>query len=280
MQLRELQANGLTFRAREHGQGMPALLLHGFPETSRMWVPLMERLAGEGFHCLAPDQRGYSPGARPAGVAEYDYDHLASDVTGFLDALGWQRAHLIGHDWGAGAGWAALDVAPERFLSWVAMSVPHITAFGRAIRENESQKKMSQYINFFRQVGTAEAAFSANDYAALRGLYAQTHSADEIDEYISVFSQSGALTGGFNWYRASEGVLPTRNGEEFAPVATPTLLLWGKNDPAIGRDAIVAGKAYMTGPYELLELDCSHWIVQEALDQVTGPIAAHLKKYN
>jgi hypothetical protein len=63
-------------------------------------------------------------------------------------------------------------------------------------------------------------------------------------------------------------------------VATPTLLIWGKNDLYIGRDAIMAGKAYMTGPYELLELDCSHWIVQDALDQFAGPIVAHLKQYS
>lgn len=278
MQLRDLQANGLIYRVREHGAGTPVLLLHGFPETSRMWVPLMERLAGEGFHCLAPDQRGYSPGARPDGVAEYDYDHLANDVGGFLEAMGWERAHLIGHDWGAGAGWAALDVAPERFLSWVPMSVPHMTAFGKAIRENETQKKMSDYMNFFRQVGTAETVLSGNDFQALRTIWS-SHNKDEVDDYVRVFSDVG-LTGGLNWYRASEGVLPTRNGKEFSPVATPTLLVWGKNDVAIGRDAIMSGKAYMTGPYELLELDCSHWIVQEALDQVTGPITAHLKKYS
>ena len=240
----------------------------------------MEHLASEGFHCLAPDQRGYSAGARPADVAEYDYDYLANDAVGFLDAMGWERAHLIGHDWGALAGWAALDVAPARFRSWVPMSVPHGTAFGKAIRENETQKKMSEYINFFRRVGTAEEVFAANDYAVLRGIYGDAHPASEVDEYISFFSQPGALTGGFNWYRATEGVRPTRNGTEFAPVSTPTLLVWGKNDVAIGRDAIMAGKECMTGPYELLELDCSHWIVQEAFDQVTGPITAHFKKYS
>src|SRR3990172_472504 len=129
MRTREIAANGLTFRAREHGEGTPVLLLHGFPETSRMWVPLMERLADEGFHCLAPDQRGYSPGARPPDVAEYTYDRFAGDVFGLLDAMGWQRAHLIGHHWGPAAGWAAVDERPDRVLSWVPMAVPHLRAF-------------------------------------------------------------------------------------------------------------------------------------------------------
>ncbi len=91
---------------------------------------------------------------------------------------------------------------------------------------------------------------------------------------------NGGLTGGLNWYRANDGFDPKRNGKDFAPVATPTLLIWGKGDLYIGRDAIMAGKAHMTGPYEVLELDCSHWIVQEALDRVAGPIAANLKRYS
>jgi len=280
VQTREIAASGMTFRARELGDGTPVLLLHGFPETSRMWVPLMERLAAEGFHCLAPDQRGYSPGARPADVSQYTYTQVAQDAFAFMDAMGWERAHLIGHDWGAAAGWSAVDMEPERVLSWVPMSVPHLRAFGTAIRQNEDQQRKSGYIQLFLQAGKAEEVLSANDYAALRGLYQNTHPADEVAEYIGVFSEEGALTAALNWYRGTAGIRPDRDGRDFAPVATPTLLIWGKNDPAIGRDATMAGRDYMTGAYELLELDCGHWIVQEALDRVAGPIVAHLKKYS
>ena len=279
MQLRELQANSLTFRVREHGEGSPVVLLHGFPETSVMWAPLMERLADEGFHCLAPNQRGYSPGARPADVSEYTYTHFAADVSGFMDAMGWDRAHLIGHDWGALAGWAAVGMKHERVLSWTAMSVPHIRAFGTAILENEEQKKKSQYINFFRQEGASEDGLSVNDYQVVRGLFQDTHSREEIEECISVLSQEGALTAALNWYRGSQGIRPDRDdASEWGNVSTPTLHIWGKNDMAIGRDATLATKAFMTGPYKLLELDCGHWIVQEALDEIAEPIVAHLKK--
>jgi pimeloyl-ACP methyl ester carboxylesterase len=275
----DLQANGLTFRAREHGVGEPVLLLHGFPETSRMWEPLMERLADVGFHCVAPDQRGYSPGACPKGAENYTYKHFAADIGGLMDAMGWERAHLVGHDWGAAAGWTAVGTLPERVMSWTPMSVPHLTAFGTAIRENPEQQGKSQYINFFRQVGTAEDTFSANDYAALRGLFAQTHDKDEVDEYIDVLSQPGALTGALNWYRGSEGIRPDQgDGADWPRCEVPTLLIWGKNDMAIGRAAVENGASYMAGPYELLELDCGHWIVQEALDEVVGPIVGHLKK--
>ena len=161
------------------------------------------------------------------------------------------------------------------------MSVPHIRAFGEAIRDNEEQRAKSGYINLFRQAGTAETALSQNDFAALRGLYKDTHSPEEIEEYIALFSEEGALTGALNWYRGSEGIRPDRDdGGEWGPVATPTLHIWGNQDMAIGRDATVATRDYMTGPYQLLELDCGHWIVQEALDQVVEPIISHLKAHS
>ena len=283
MPTREIEANGLTFRALEHGAAdmTPVLLLHGFPETSRMWQPLMERLAAEGFHCLAPDQRGYSPGARPTDATDYTNAHFTADIVGFLDAMGWQRAHLIGHDWGALAGWAAVGTTPDRVQSWVSMSIPHIRAFGEAIRDNEEQREKSGYINLFRQAGTAETALSQNDFAALRGLYKDTHSQEEIEEYIALFSEEGALTAALNWYRGSEGIRPDRDdGGEWGSVATPTLHIWGNQDMALGREATVATRGYMTGPYDLLELDCGHWIVQEAFDQVVEPIISHLKAHS
>lgn len=280
MQRRELRASGFTFNVREHGGGESVLLLHGFPETSRMWAPLMERLAGEGYRCLAPDQRGYSPGARPEGAEHYTYTTLAGDAVAFLDAMEWEHAHLIGHDWGALAGWATVGLYPERVVSWTSLSVPHIRSFGTAIRENEEQTQKSGYINLFRQEGTAEEALSANDYAALRGLFAATHAQDEIDEYIEVLSGDGALTAALSYYRGSEGIRPDRDdGSVWGPVATPTLFIWGNQDMAIGRVAAAGTAQHMTGPYEFVELDAGHWLVQEAFDEVAAAITKHLKQH-
>ena len=162
--IRELSANGMTFRCREAGPegGEPVILLHGFPETSHMWLPLMERLAGEGYRCLAPDQRGYSPGARPEGIENYRYQDVAGDVVALADAAGFDRFHLVGHDWGAGCGWVVVALTPGRLLSWTSLSTPHVGAFGRAIRNDPDQANRSQYITFFQTPGVAEkAALSA-----------------------------------------------------------------------------------------------------------------------
>jgi pimeloyl-ACP methyl ester carboxylesterase len=274
----ELSANNMTFRCREAGDsGEPVILLHGFPETSHMWLGLMERLAGEGYRCLAPDQRGYSPGARPQGIENYHYTHMASDVFALADAWGVDRFHLIGHDWGAGAGWSAVAVAPKRLLSWTALSVPHMAAFGKAIRENDEQRQKSGYVEFFQQPGAAEAALSANDFAALKGIWTASPP-EEVAEYLQVFSQPGALEAALNWYRGSRGLDPADPDVEFAPVDVPTLFIWGNTDMAIGRVAVENAAAYMRGPYNFVELDAGHWLIQEQPQRVGDEILAHLRR--
>ena len=275
---RDIAANRFTFHCRECGPegGEPVILLHGFPESSRMWTPLLPVLAEAGYRVLAPDQRGYSPGARPEGIDNYRYANLASDVTALADAVGFERFHLVGHEWGAGAGWAVVARSPERIASWAALSVPHVAAFGRAIREDEDQAKRSTYITFFQQPGVAEAALSANDFEGLKNVWSAS-SEEEKAEYLALFSQPGALTAALNWYRGSRGIDPDDPEVRFGDVTTPTLLVWGNRDQAIGRKGVEDAAAYMKGPYKFVELDAGHWLIQEKPDEVIAEVTGHLK---
>jgi pimeloyl-ACP methyl ester carboxylesterase len=276
--IRDIAANGMTFRCREAGPkgGEPVILLHGFPETSHMWLPLLERLESEGYRCLAPDQRGYSPGARPEGIEHYRYQDMASDVIALADAVGFDRFHLVGHDWGAGCGWAVVSLYPERVRSWSALSVPHVGAFGAAIRDDPDQQQRSQYITFFQQPGVAEAALSADNFAGLKNVWSAS-SAEEKAEYVSVFTQPGALTGALNWYRGSRGIDPDDPSVTFGDVTTPTLLIWGNQDTAIGRVGVEAGHAFMKGPFTFVELDAGHWLIQEQPERVTNGVLDHIR---
>ena len=280
MEAREIAANGMTFRFRAEGpeSGEPVVLLHGFPETSHMWTGLMPRLADAGYRCLAPDQRGYSPGARPEGVEHYRYIDIASDVLALADAWGLGRFHLVGHDWGAACGWAVAALSPDRLASWTALSVPHMAAFGTAIRNDPDQQQKSQYVTFFQEPGAAETLFSAGDYAALKGLWDKS-SPEEVEDYLSVFSQPGALTAALNWYRGSGGLDPEDPDVAFGPVTVPTLMIWGNQDMAIGRTAVEAAAAHMQGPYRFVELDAGHWLVQEEPERVCEELLAHLRAY-
>ena len=270
-----MRAGDYTYDVRRAGDGDAlVILLHGFPETSHMWLPLLEHLAANGYTAIAPDLRGYSPGARPEGAEHYAHGPMAADILAMADALGSERFHLVGHDHGAGLGWYMAARHADRVISWTALSVPHIDAFVDAIASNAEQRERSQYMNFFRQVGTAEEALSANDFAALRNIWNES-SAEQIDEYVRVLRQPGALTGALNWYRG--GLAEDR--QPIGQVSVPTLLIWGNQDQAIGRPGVDATPPLMAGPYRLVELDTGHWLIQEAPADVLGETLAHLRQH-
>ncbi len=275
----EHSVRGMTFRCREAGEaGEPVILLHGFPETSAMWLDLIERLAAAGYRCLAPDQRGYSPAARPEGAERYALPELSADVIALADDAGFGRFHLIGHDWGSAAGWAVAAQHPDRLLSWTALSVPHLRAFREAIHGDSDQTGRSGYMSFFRQVGAAEDAMSKNDLAGLRNLWS-IHSEETLADYVSVFSQPGALTGALNWYRAPGGFERPDEGAAGEPVSVPTLFIWGNQDQAIGRVAAEAGERHASGPYRFVELNAGHWLAQQEPERVASEILEHLGKF-
>ncbi len=268
----------LDFDVRLAGpsDGPLVILLHGFPETSHMWLPLIDAMAASGYRVAAPDQRGYSAGARPEGAEHYAYPVMANDVTGLADALGAERFHLVGHDHGAGLGWFVLGQAASRIISWSALSVPHIDAFAAAITNNPEQAERSQYMTFFREQGVAEDAMSANDFEALKNAWNKS-SPEQVEEYLRVFRQPGAVTGALNWYRG--GQFSDEPRPDIGPISTPTLFIWGNQDNAIGRPGVEAGHKLMTGDYEFIELDAGHWLIQEQEEKVVTAVANHINKY-
>lgn len=126
MRRTRIPANGMTFDATEAGPPDAPLvvLLHGFPESSYEWDRVVPTLADAGYHVVAPDQRGYSPDARPEGVDAYHVRHLNADVRAIADHFGAERFHVVGHDWGALVAWSLAGESSERLRSLTALSVP------------------------------------------------------------------------------------------------------------------------------------------------------------
>jgi pimeloyl-ACP methyl ester carboxylesterase len=279
IEIREVEANGMTFRCRVAGDdGEPVVLLHGFPETSHMWTELMPRLAAAGYRCLAPDQRGYSPGARPPDVESYNYRALAADVFALADAMAFGRFHLIGHDWGAIVGWAALGVdEAQRIASYTALSIPHALAFARAVYDDPEEEPYRGILGLLLTEGVFETMVQQNNGAGLRRGY--THSTqEEIDEYVAVLSAPGAMKAAASWYRASRAHKRSLEDADapFGSVTAPSLLIWGKDDPYVRRMSIDLAPEYMRGPYRVVELDGGHWIAQEHPERVANEVTAHL----
>jgi pimeloyl-ACP methyl ester carboxylesterase len=266
-------ANGAVHEAWAAGPegGELVLLLHGFPETAFEWRAQVPALAAAGYRAVAPDQRGYTAGARYDDLAEYHVDHLATDVARFADALGAERFHVVGHDWGGFVAWYAAGRFPMRVRTLTVVSTPHPGAFVAAYHGDTDQRERSAYMDWFR-TPDAETAFLADDAAMLRAAY-QGHSGEGADEYARVFSADGgaALTGGLNWYRANDFTDGT------GPITVPTLYVWSDDDVALGRDAAEATGSFVEGPYRFEVLPgISHWVPEEAPEALNRLILDHL----
>lgn len=271
----ELDVRGLTFRARvAEGPGEPVLLLHGFPETSAMWTGLMEVLAGAGYHCLAPDMRGYSPGARPTDVDAYRYEELAADVFAFGRTIG-ERYHLVGHDWGALVGWVTLATDPTPIASYTAMSCGHYGAFAQAVYDDPEEQFYRDILELFLKEGEAEKTFAPENMSAMWSAQAP----ERVAEYVAQFSEPGAMTAALNYYRASRAHRRVLEDFPIPPIATPTLFLWGANDPAVRRRSVDLALPRMAGEYRMVELDAGHWVVDERPDEVFVETLQHIRAH-
>ena len=268
----KVHARGLDFEVSVSGEvGAPVvLLLHGFPQTSHCWRRLVPLL--EGYRTIAPDQRGYSPGARPLDVGSYRVPELVADALAVLDELGVERAHVVGHDWGGAVAWQLGARHPSRVETLTVLSTPHPRAFGEALRTDDEQRQKSLYMREFAQPGH-DATLLADDAAALRSIFGGLPSVD-VDAVVAAASEPGALAAWLRWYAAQrrEDVADT------PAVTVPTLYVWSDGDLALGRAAALATKDWVTGPYRFEVLTgVSHWIPEEAADAVGRLLTGHLE---
>jgi pimeloyl-ACP methyl ester carboxylesterase len=264
----------LTFDVRVDGpeDGRPVLLLHGFPQTSASWAAVTPLLTQAGLRTYAPDQLGYSPGARPAEVGAYAMQNLAQVTADLLSALAIPVADVVGHDWGANVAWTLAAWHSDRVRSLTAVSVPHPAAYTAAFRIDPEQKERSAYIRLFWQPGKAEEVLLADDARRLRrmllGADGETGvSPEAVDEYVAVLSAPGALTAALNWYRAMSSDIRVDK------VAVPTTYVWSDGDVAIGRTAAQACEEFVTGDYRFVQLPgVTHWIPEQAPEQLAAAI--------
>jgi pimeloyl-ACP methyl ester carboxylesterase len=256
--------------------GAPVLLLHGFPETRRMWSPLVEALGAAGYRAIAPDQRGYSAGARPAATEAYATQHLLADALGLMNALGHSRFHQIGHDWGGQLSWLLGAHHPERLISLTVASRPHPAAFVRAMREDAAQAERSSHHRSF-QDADAVTRMRASELKPLRqALETQSVPSASVQDYIATLMQPGGIEGAMSWYRAGAGT-----GLRLAdtpPVRLPTLYVWGRNDATVGQRAAELTAEYVTGPYTFVPVDeGTHFVVDQFPEVVTDIALGHIR---
>jgi len=259
-----VEADGIGIEYEVTGQGRPVVLLHGFPDSGRLWRHQVPALAGAGFQVIVPDLRGYGRSGKPEDVEAYSLMALAGDVIAILSDLGLTRAHVVGHDWGAALAWAMASLAPTTVDHLAVLSVGHPATF----RRTPLQREKSWYMLLFQFPGIAERWLTEGDWANFRAWSRHP----DTDQVIADLEAAGSLTPGLNWYRANvppeSWVAPPLM---LPPVQASTMGIWSTEDMALTETQMTDSAENVAGPwrYERLE-GPGHWMQLEAPDQVNA----------
>ncbi len=267
-----ISVNGLRMHYAIAGDGPPLLLLHGFPEFWYSWRHQFAAL-GAHFTVIAPDLRGYNETDKPAWG--YEIDVLTRDILEFMEALGYRRAIVAGHDWGGMLAWVLAIVYPHRVERLITLNAPHPTLLQQALLRNRRQQRRSWYVGFFQLPFLPELLFSAGDYAAieraLRGMAVRpaTFSDEDIEIYKDAISKPGALTAMINYYRylGPNNLAALCRGTGMQ-VKVPTLQIWAEEDSFLGRELTFGTGRYVSDLQIRYIPNCSHWVQQEAPTEV------------
>lgn len=276
--MRKIRIGQIEFDCRISGNedNELVILLHGFPESSLMYQELINDLSSHSYYCIAPNMRGYSNGARLKGKENYVIEKLVQDVLDIAKNVGKDKFHLIGHDWGSAIGWQLVHDYPNKILSWTGMAVPHLQSFFEAVLTDKDQKEKSKYIALFQLPLIPEWNFRLKDYKILRKLW-DAQSTEEIEDYLSIIKEKGAVTAMLNYYRANNKLAKRAGtGQILGDINVRTLFIWGNKDIAIGPVAVSKGHKYMKNEYKFLELDAGHWLIQTKYSEVKNAIIEHL----
>jgi pimeloyl-ACP methyl ester carboxylesterase len=257
----------LVFDVRDAGpaDGPVVVLLHGFPQRNDSWDAVIDKLTAQGYRCLAPNQRGYSQGARPPRRRDYRMSELVADVVALIDASGAERVHLVGHDWGAAVAWNLAARLPDRLATVSPISVPHPVPFVRAMWTSR-QVLASWYMFFFQLPRVPERFLLRRDGATTRmaaSLERGGQTPANAARDVAAMSEPDALTAALNWYRAM--FLSNPPGK----ITVPTLYVWSDGDTALLGKAAHGSGAYVSADYRFEVLrGVSHWIPDEQPDKL------------
>jgi pimeloyl-ACP methyl ester carboxylesterase len=255
--------DGVGIEYQVTGEGRPVVLLHGFPDSGRLWRNQVTALADRGFKVIVPDQRGYGASDKPVEVDAYNILFLVSDIGAVLADAGVERAHVVGHDWGAAVAWVLASVAPQSVDHLVALSVGHPSTFRSG---GFAQFEKSWYMLLFQFEEIAERWLSQDGWAMFR-TWGQHPDADAV---VAELEANGSLTPGLNWYRAN---VPASSYVDpplvLPPVQAPTMGVWSSGDFALTEGQMTRSAEQVGAQWRSERLEGpGHWMQLEAPDEV------------
>jgi pimeloyl-ACP methyl ester carboxylesterase len=269
VQFRTISGRGQNHVVSQAGDGPDVVLLHGFPDTPPSWSELETALVAAGWRVTVPWLRGYHPETIVAG-RPFDAETLGRDAFALMDAIGAQRAVLVGHDWGALIAYSAAAQAPERVRAIVAIAIPHPSVLKR------TPAALWAVRHFFAlKLPRAADRVRRHDFAYLDELYkrwAPDWSGPEreasLERAKQAFSSPQVLEGALDYYRAIP--LAGRPAVLERPPAVPGLIVGGTHD-LVAPELFEQTAALMPAPSRPLIVDgAGHWPHRERADVVVG----------
>jgi pimeloyl-ACP methyl ester carboxylesterase len=270
-----IPTNGIKLHTAIDGpdDGVPVFLLHGFPEAWFGWEHQIGKVAASGFRVIVPDQRGYNLSDKPEGISSYTMSCLVGDILGLADALGHDRFHLAGHDFGAMVGWNLALRHPRRLKRLAIANVPHPAIMRSYLRTHVSQMLKSWYALFFQLPLLPEWFVRAFNWRFLASALPSYFTDEELKRYRTAWAVPGAITSMINWYRAS--LRPSRGGAPPEKVKVPTLILWGQRDPYLSHEmASLSIELCEEGRLVTFE-DATHWVLFDKSEEVNQFLIEH-----
>ncbi|MFD9241219.1 alpha/beta fold hydrolase [Streptomyces sp. NPDC059556] len=257
------------------GEGPAVLLVHGFPDSHRLWRHQIPALQAAGFRTVAPTLRGFGASDRPEGGPEaYHPAKHVGDLLELLARLEVDRFHVVGHDWGSGLAQGIAQVVPDRVASATLMSVGNLAAILAAGWE---QRQRLWHLTMFQHEGLAEEWLSREDFARLRQMLDDHADAEAVLEPLRA---PGGLTAALQIYRSGLSV-ETQLGEPpvLPPLSVPAMGVWSTGDRFLDERQMVETGAHVSGPwrYERVE-DAGHWFPLDRPERVNDLLLSFLKE--
>jgi len=275
------------FYESKKSEGQTILFLHGFPDSASSWRPLMTRLAKDGYHCLAPNQRGYGRSSKPLNKEVYDIKFLTADIASFVEKkANGKSVTLIIHDWGGAIGFAFARSYPEMVEKIVGINSPSIQGMHAQFKSNPRQLLASYYIFFFQLPYLPEFVFSANDYAVIKLLMAKIGTPiSEVNRCIrgiGVRDDPRTLTCAINYYRANMAqnfYQQLKANAKMNSIHKETLILWGDKDRALTKATPDYEKQFITGNFRVVHFpDGNHNFFHSHVNECYSEISQFMKQ--
>ncbi|MBD2859485.1 alpha/beta fold hydrolase [Spongiibacter sp. KMU-158] len=267
---RDITVNGVQLNVIIEGEGAPVLLIHGFPDSKEIWKYQIPALVEAGYQVIAPDTRGIGDSQLLPHKSDYQLEYLIEDMRALLDELGIEKVKLVGHDWGAIISWQLVMTHPERFESFVAMSVGHPAAY--MYRGGFRQKLKGWYAIFFQLPTLPEWSIKAFNWAMLRGLVKHRGSMDEMTERLG---RPGRLTAGINYYRAN---IRRLMGKNWPPMPVAVMGIYSTGDAYLTEAQMRNSAEFVSNDFRFeLIADTGHWMQIDAPEKVNQLLLDYLK---